>query len=140
MVLGHEVVGVVAREARDGSGPPAGTAVAVTGPDLRALPLLAVPGDRTCPECRYLAAPRSGRTPTAGFTTQLVVEAQRLVRLPAGLSLRQAVLAEPTSVAWHAVERAVAVATGALTPRCWSSGRTDRTARRCRALHFGPPS
>jgi len=110
MVLGHEVVGVVAREARDGPGPPVGTAVAVhPGQTCGHCRFCRSGRPHLCPECRYLGSAAQWPHTDGGFTTQLVVQAQRLIPLPAGLSLRQAVLAEPTSVAWHAVERAIAV-------------------------------
>lgn len=110
MILGHEVVGVVARAAGDGSGPAQGTAVAVHPGQTCGHCRFCVSGRRhLCPECHYLGSAAHWPHTDGGFTTRLVVEATRLVTLPAGLSLRRAVLAEPTSVAWHAVDRAAAV-------------------------------
>ncbi|PPF27865.1 MULTISPECIES: L-idonate 5-dehydrogenase [unclassified Rathayibacter] len=104
LTLGHEVVGTVVEAAVDGSGPPVGAAVAVhpatargEWPDGR--PNLATEGT-------YLgSAARMPHTPGA-FARHAVLPARMLRELPAGLGLREAALAEPASVAWHAVSRA----------------------------------
>jgi len=62
MVLGHEVVGVVAREARDGSARPRARRWRAPGPDLRALPLL--PFRATAPVPR-VSLPRQRRAVAA---------------------------------------------------------------------------
>ncbi|WP_369252161.1 L-idonate 5-dehydrogenase [Streptomyces sp. R41] len=111
MVLGHEVVGTVISYGDGASGPLPGTAVAVH-------PATAC---RVCPECvdgranvcrdtRYLGS--AARTPhvQGGFAAQVVVPADQLRALPADLDLERAALAEPLSVALHAVRRAGAVA------------------------------
>ncbi|MFJ9539419.1 L-idonate 5-dehydrogenase [Streptomyces sp. NPDC101225] len=112
MLLGHEVVGTVLSYGSPApSAPAAGTAVAVHP---------ATPCGR-CPECadgrrhicrdtRYLGS--AARLPhvQGGFAARIVVPAGQLRPLPAGLELRRAALAEPLSVALHAVRRAGAVA------------------------------
>lgn len=103
MVLGHEVVGTV-ESGVDGWG---GTPVAVHP---------ATPCDR-CEECtrghrnvcartRYLGSAAHLPHVQGGFTQRLVVPVDQVRVLPAGLELRRAVLAEPLSVAVHAVHRA----------------------------------
>ena len=112
MVLGHEVVGTVATAAADGSGPAAGTRVAVhpatPGDDGRTR----YPGDRPnlSPLCTYLGS--AARFPhTDGAFVQYATLPSRMLRmLPDGLSLRTAAVIEPASVAWHAVARAGDVA------------------------------
>ncbi|WP_372352098.1 L-idonate 5-dehydrogenase [Streptomyces sp. KL116D] len=111
MVLGHEVVGTVTGYGPGTEGPAPGTPVAVHP---------ATPCD-TCPECRagrrsvcrdtrYLGS--AARTPhvQGGFAAELVVPAAQLRALPEGLPLDRAALAEPLSVALHAVRRAGDVA------------------------------
>ena len=111
MILGHEVVGTVLSAAADGSGPAAGTRVAVhpaTPGDGDAR----YPADRPnlSPGCTYLGS--AARFPhTEGAFAKFAVLPSRMLReLPAGLSLRDAALVEPASVAWHAVSRAGDVA------------------------------
>jgi L-iditol 2-dehydrogenase/L-idonate 5-dehydrogenase len=107
MVLGHEVVGTVLSAAADGSGPPAGTQVAVH-------PAGDLGSDHTYPEGRpnlsrsgtYLGSAARHPHTDGAFGTLAVLPAAMLRPLPPGLSLRGAALAEPASVAWHAVERA----------------------------------
>jgi L-idonate 5-dehydrogenase len=108
MVLGHEVVGTVLTPAADGSGPPAGTPVAVhpgtPGPGDGSR----YPADRPnlSPGCTYLGS--AARFPhTEGAFAGIVALPSRMLRpLPTGLALRDAALAEPAAVAWHAVTRA----------------------------------
>jgi L-idonate 5-dehydrogenase len=108
MVLGHEIVGTVVAPAGDGSGPTAGTLVAVH-------PGTAGPGDGSrypidrptlSPGSTYLGS--AARFPhTQGAFAGIVALPSRMLRpLPAGLALRDAALAEPAAVAWHAVSRA----------------------------------
>ncbi|MEV7391184.1 L-idonate 5-dehydrogenase [Streptomyces sp. NPDC091215] len=105
MVLGHEVVGT-----------------AVTGP-LSGLPVAVHPATPcgVCPECadgranvcrdtRYLGSAARFPHVQGGFAARLAVPAGQLRPLPEGLGLRRAALAEPLSVALHAVRRAGAVA------------------------------
>lgn len=111
MLLGHEVVGTVVAYGEGASGPLAGTAVAVHP---------ATPCGR-CPECvdgrrnvcrdtRYLGSAARFPHVQGGFAARVVVPADQLRPLPAGLDLRRAALAEPLSVALHAVRRAGDVA------------------------------
>ncbi|MFG1672075.1 L-idonate 5-dehydrogenase [Streptomyces sp. Y7] len=111
MLLGHEVVGTVVGYGDGASGPLAGTAVAVHP---------ATPCDR-CPECadgrrnvcrdtRYLGSAARFPHVQGGFAARVVVPADQVRPLPTGLGLRRAALAEPLSVALHAVRRAGEVA------------------------------
>ncbi|MEU9449249.1 L-idonate 5-dehydrogenase [Streptomyces sp. NPDC048277] len=105
MVLGHEVVGT-----------------AVTG-RFAGLPVAVHPATPCglCPECadgranvcrdtRYLGSAARFPHVQGGFASQLSVPEAQLRPLPEGLPLRRAALAEPLSVALHAVRRAGAVA------------------------------
>ncbi|MBO0982641.1 L-idonate 5-dehydrogenase [Rathayibacter sp. SD072] len=107
MVLGHEVSGVVLAAAADGSGPAAGTGVVVHPARIEDVPER-FPADRPnlSPGVRYLGS--AARFPhTAGaFQRRIAVPAAMLRVVPPSVSLQTAALAEPASVAWHAVERA----------------------------------
>ncbi|MET9085427.1 L-idonate 5-dehydrogenase [Streptomyces sp. NPDC004237] len=105
MVLGHEVVGTAV------TGPLAGRPVAVHP---------ATPCGR-CPECadgrrnvcrdtRYLGSAARFPHVQGGFAARLAVPAEQVHPLPPGLPLHRAALAEPLSVALHAVRRAGHVA------------------------------
>ncbi len=108
MLLGHEVVGTVVSYGSPGApGPAVGTAVAVHP---------ATPCGR-CPECsdgrrnvcrdtRYLGSAARFPHVQGGFAAHIAVPAGQLRPLPEGLDLRRAALAEPLSVALHAVRRA----------------------------------
>lgn len=107
MVLGHEVVGTVAALGSDVDGPVVGTRVAVHP---------ATPCD-SCRECgegrrnvcaktRYLGSAAHLPHVQGGFAQRLVVPAEQIRELPDGLDFRRAALAEPLSVALHAVHRA----------------------------------
>lgn len=108
MILGHEVVGTVAQMAADGSGPPAGTPVAVHPASPADDGITRYPADRPnlSPLCTYLGS--AARLPhTDGAFVRYVTLPTRMLRpLPASLDLRTAALIEPASVAWHAVSRA----------------------------------
>ncbi|GEC04407.1 L-idonate 5-dehydrogenase [Streptomyces spinoverrucosus] len=111
MVLGHEVVGTVVSYGAGAAGPLPGTAVAVHP----ATPCGACPeclgGRRNiCRDTRYLGS--AARIPhvQGGFAAHIAVPAEQLRPLPPGLDLRRAALAEPLSVALHAVRRAGDVA------------------------------
>ncbi|MFJ9909482.1 L-idonate 5-dehydrogenase [Streptomyces sp. NPDC101152] len=108
MLLGHEVVGtVVGYGFPSPASPPVGTAVAVHP----ATPCGACPecGDgrrNVCRDTRYLGSAARFPHVQGGFAARVVVPAGQLRPLPEGLALRRAVLAEPLSVALHAVRRA----------------------------------
>lgn len=108
MLLGHEVVGTVRVAAADGSGPQLGAAVAVH-------PATPGPGDGSrypedrpnlSPGCTYLGSAARFPHTDGAFARTVVLDSRMLRELPAGLSLRDAALVEPASVAWHAVARA----------------------------------
>ncbi|MET7654375.1 MULTISPECIES: L-idonate 5-dehydrogenase [unclassified Streptomyces] len=111
MVLGHEVVGTaVAYGSPSPSGPPAGTAVAVhPATPCGVCPECADGRRNVCRDTRYLGS--AARTPhvQGGFAGAIVVPVEQVRPLPEGLSPRRAALAEPLSVALHAVRRAGAV-------------------------------
>jgi L-idonate 5-dehydrogenase len=106
MVLGHEVVGVVAEPAGDGSGPPRGSRVAVHPAQVCGSCGFCLRGDEhLCADLRYLGS--AARTPhtDGGFADRLTVPVGRLVPIPDGLDLKTAALAEPASVALHGLHR-----------------------------------
>ncbi|WP_336714433.1 L-idonate 5-dehydrogenase [Arthrobacter sp. USHLN218] len=112
MLLGHEVVGRVAAAAADGSGPEAGTAVAVHPATPGAGDGARYPEDRPnlSPGCTYLGSAARFPHTEGAFARYINLPARMLRELPAGLPLRRAALVEPASVAWHAVSRAGDVA------------------------------
>lgn len=111
MLLGHEVVGTVVRQAADGSGPVSGTRVAVH-PATPGGDSPRYPADRPnlSPGCTYLGSAAQFPHTEGAFTRYAVLPSRMLRALPAGLSLRIAAVAEPAAVAWHAVLRAGEVA------------------------------
>lgn len=111
LVLGHEIVGTVVRQAADGSGPEAGTAVAVH-PASPAPGAAKYPEDRPnlSPGCTYLGSAARFPHTDGAFIRYATLPSRMLRSLPAGLDMRTAALAEPASVAWHAVARAGDVA------------------------------
>ncbi|MFJ7770299.1 L-idonate 5-dehydrogenase [Streptomyces sp. NPDC097107] len=112
MLLGHEVVGSVVAygspdTVTDTPGPAAGTAVAVhPATPCGVCPECADGRRNVCRDTRYLGS--AARVPhvQGGFAARVVVPAEQLRPLPAGLDPRRAALAEPLSVALHAVRRA----------------------------------
>ncbi|MEU1275422.1 L-idonate 5-dehydrogenase [Streptomyces sp. NPDC005799] len=108
MLLGHEVVGtVLAYGSPSPASPAAGTAVAVHPASPCGACPECVDGRRNvCRDTRYLGS--AARLPhvQGGFAARVVVPAEQLRPLPEGLELRRAALAEPLSVALHAVRRA----------------------------------
>ena len=112
MLLGHEVVGTVVSYGSPGaSGPAAGTAVAVhPATPCGVCPECADGRRNVCRDTRYLGSAARFPHVQGGFAAQVVVPADQLRPLPAGLELRRAALAEPLSVALHAVRRAGEVA------------------------------
>ena len=111
MVLGHEIVGTVLAAAADGTGPAAGTRVAVH-PATPGGSGARYPEDRPnlSPGCTYLGSAARYPHTEGAFATAVNLPARMLRELPSGLSLRDAALAEPAAVAWHAVSRAGGVA------------------------------
>jgi len=107
LVLGHEVVGRVARIGSRVSGLKEGQRVAVHPA-------------RPCGACAYCAAGRSnlcidmrflgsaGRFPhiQGGFSERLIVSPGQIVPIPDGLPFNRAVFAEPLAVGIHAIHRA----------------------------------
>ena len=107
MILGHEIVGTVVTAAADGSGPAAGTAVAVhpATPGQTGEPY-PVERPNLSPGCTYLGSAARFPHTEGAFAGQVNLPARMLRPLPAGLELREAALAEPAAVAWHTVARA----------------------------------
>jgi L-idonate 5-dehydrogenase len=107
LVLGHEVVGIVARAAADGTGPAAGTPVAVH-PATPGPGPAKYPADRPnlSPGCTYLGSAARHPHTDGAFLRYANLPGRMLRTLPAQLSLRRAAIVEPASVAWHAVSRA----------------------------------
>ncbi|MGI5374217.1 L-idonate 5-dehydrogenase [Streptomyces sp. CA-251387] len=111
MVLGHEVVGTVVSYGAGASGPAPGTAVAVHPATPCGVCPECVDGRRNvCRDTRYLGSAARFPHVQGGFATRVTGPAAQLRPLPAGLPLRRAALAEPLSVALHAVRRAGDVA------------------------------
>ncbi|CAM5566890.1 2-deoxy-scyllo-inosamine dehydrogenase OS=Streptomyces alboniger OX=132473 GN=CP975_08020 PE=3 SV=1 [Streptomyces alboniger] len=107
MVLGHEVVGTVVSYGDGASGPAAGTTVAVHPASPCGMCPECVDGRRNvCRDTRYLGSAARFPHVQGGFASQVVVPVEQLRSLPAGLEPRRAALAEPLSVALHAVRRA----------------------------------
>lgn len=110
VVLGHEIVGVVAAAARDGSGPVPGTVVVVD----------VVTGCGHCFHCVHHEEGRCARLRVTGLHVDggladyVAARANRLVRVPDGLDPVHAGLAEPTAVAVRAVRTLGAVADSAV--------------------------
>ncbi|MBP1232939.1 L-iditol 2-dehydrogenase/L-idonate 5-dehydrogenase [Arthrobacter sp. PvP102] len=111
LVLGHEISGTVVRAAADGTGPAAGTAVAVH-PATPAPGAARYPADRPnlSPGCTYLGSAARYPHTDGAFSRYVNLPARMLRALPEGIDLRTAALIEPASVAWHAVSRAGDVA------------------------------
>ncbi|GAB3408031.1 MDR/zinc-dependent alcohol dehydrogenase-like family protein [Flindersiella endophytica] len=106
MVLGHEVVGVVDSPAADGSGPAAGTRVAVHPAQVCGRCAYCLHDEQNlCTELRYLGSAARVPHTDGGFAERMVVPASRLVTIPDGLDLRTAALAEPASIALHGLNR-----------------------------------
>jgi L-iditol 2-dehydrogenase/L-idonate 5-dehydrogenase len=108
MVLGHEVVGTVVQVAADGSGPRLGTPVAVHPATPAGDGVTRYPEERPnlSPGCTYLGSAARFPHTDGAFVKYATLPTRMLRPLPAGLSLRDAALVEPASVAWHAVARA----------------------------------
>jgi len=112
MLLGHEVVGTVVQSAADGTGPAAGTQVAVHPATPGEGDGSPYPPDRPnlSPGATYLGSAAHFPHTQGAFVEYANLPARMLRTLPQGLSLRAAALTEPAAVAWHAVGRAGDVA------------------------------
>ncbi|MEU9230238.1 L-idonate 5-dehydrogenase [Streptomyces massasporeus] len=111
MVLGHEVVGTVVEYGADASGPAPGSAVAVhPATACEVCPECAAGRRNVCRDTRYLGSAARFPHVQGGFAARVVVPAEQVRALPDGLELRRAALAEPLSVALHALRRAGGVA------------------------------
>jgi L-idonate 5-dehydrogenase len=110
LLLGHEVVGTVRRAAADNSGPAVGTRVAVHPGTTGGTARYPIGRPNLSSGSTYLGS--AAQTPhTPGAFARFVGLPTRMLRsLPESLSLRDAAIVEPTSVAWHAVLQAGAVA------------------------------
>lgn len=108
MLLGHEVVGTVVQAAADASGPDAGTRVAVHPATEVDDGITRYPADRPnlSPAGTYLGSAAHYPHCDGAFVKYATLPSRMLRTLPDGLDLRDAALAEPASVAWHAVARA----------------------------------
>ncbi|MCQ6272083.1 L-idonate 5-dehydrogenase [Pseudarthrobacter sp. R1] len=111
LVLGHEISGTVVRAAADGTGPAAGTPVAVH-PATPGPGAARYPADRPnlSPGCTYLGSAARFPHKDGAFSRYVNLPARMLRALPDSIGLRTAALIEPASVAWHAVARAGDVA------------------------------
>ena len=142
MVLGHEIVGrVAALHPASGAALPVGTRVVIH-------PATA---DLSCDQCeqghrnrcrhgRYLGSAATVPHTQGGFADRIVVRADQLVAVPAGLPARTAVLAEPLAVGVHAVRRAVA-GLGLARDASWSpdlATAAPLTGRRVLVTGAGP--
>lgn len=107
MVLGHEVSGVVARAAADGTGPRAGARVAVHPLTARSDGVTPYPPERPnlAPGSTYLGSAMLLPHTQGAFARRVALPSRMLHALPAGMSLRLGALAEPAAVAWHGLER-----------------------------------
>jgi L-idonate 5-dehydrogenase len=111
LVLGHEVVGTVQQLGPSTEGPSEGTFVAVhPATPCEVCPECVDERQNVCRDTRYLGS--AARVPhvQGGFAQEIIVPSDQIHTLPEGLTLERAVLAEPLSVAVHAVARAGAVA------------------------------
>ncbi|KUN00920.1 L-idonate 5-dehydrogenase [Streptomyces yokosukanensis] len=107
MVLGHEVVGTVVSYGAGATGPAPGTAVAVhPATPCGHCPECADGRPHVCRDTRYLGSAARFPHVQGGFAERIAVPAGQVRALPGGLAPRRAALAEPLSVALHAVRRA----------------------------------
>lgn len=112
LVLGHEIVGTVVAAAADGTGPAVGERVAVHPATPGAGDGSRYPEGRPnlSPGCTYLGSAARFPHTDGAFANRVALPSRMLRVLPDGLSLRDAALIEPASVAWHAIARAGDVA------------------------------
>lgn len=113
LILGHEIVGRVSSvssgssaQTLAGAGLSVGDPVAVHPATVCGQCLQCLAGHTNlCDNGRYLGSAAHHPHTQGGFVERLVVPVGRAVPLPANLALERAVLAEPLSVALHAVRR-----------------------------------
>ncbi|MET8759992.1 L-idonate 5-dehydrogenase [Lentzea sp. NPDC004782] len=111
LVLGHEVSGVVRAAGPGVTAVEPGTEVAVHPATPCGLCGQCQADRRNiCAHTAYLGSAAHFPHVQGGFAGVLVVPETQVLPLPGNLSLRSAALAEPASVAWHAVRRAGDVA------------------------------
>ncbi|MGI9822379.1 zinc-binding dehydrogenase [Agromyces sp. Marseille-Q5079] len=108
MVLGHEIAGTVVHAAADGSGPAAGTRVAVHPLTPHGDGRTPWPADRPnlAPASSYLGSAMHLPHTQGGFARRVAMPTRMLHAVPDALPLEVAALAEPAAVAWHGLERA----------------------------------
>ncbi|USX54013.1 alcohol dehydrogenase catalytic domain-containing protein [Lentzea sp. HUAS12] len=107
LVLGHEVVGEVREVGAGVRGLEPGARVAVhPATPCRECRQCLSGRHNICPHTAYLGSAARFPHVQGGFADVVVVPAEQVLVLPAGLDLRRAALAEPAAVAWHAVGRA----------------------------------
>ena len=107
MILGHEVVGRVARPSADVTAFREGDRVAVhPARPCGACEWCQAGRPNLCPETRFLGSAMRYPHVQGGFAEHLVVTAAQLVPIPDGVSAELAVFAEPLAVGIHAASRA----------------------------------
>ncbi|QHC35571.1 L-idonate 5-dehydrogenase [Komagataeibacter xylinus] len=107
MVLGHEVSGTIDALGCDVKGFSAGQAVAIhPAQPCGHCPECAREQRNLCRNMRFLGSAARNPHTDGGFRRAMTVKATQLHSLPPGLTLRRACLAEPLSVALHAIARA----------------------------------
>lgn len=108
MLLGHEVSGIVLAAAADGTGPAAGSCVAVHPLTARGDGRTPWPAHRPnlAPASTYLGSALHLPHTQGAFARRSALPARMLRVVPTGLDLAVAALAEPAAVAWHGIERA----------------------------------
>lgn len=108
LLLGHEIVGTVLAAAQNGAGLPVGTRVAIHPAMQGSENGARYPHDRPnlAPDVTYLGSAARFPHRSGGFANRVAIPERMLRQLPDNLSLRDAAIVEPASVAWHAVSRA----------------------------------
>ncbi|MEE1649545.1 L-idonate 5-dehydrogenase [Brachybacterium sp. J144] len=110
-VLGHEISGRITALGADVAGLEVGQGVTVHPARTHSpLPAGLEGRENLHPDLTYFGSAAQDPHSDGGFAQSLLVDADQIVPLPAGLSIRRAVLAEPLGVAMHAVRRAGDVA------------------------------
>ncbi|QHK22630.1 alcohol dehydrogenase catalytic domain-containing protein (plasmid) [Pseudarthrobacter psychrotolerans] len=107
IILGHEVAGRISMLGKGVKGFGVGDAVTVH-PAVYCRECTDCLAGRTnlCPQVTYFGSAAHWPHTDGAFVSRKAVPAGQLLRLPAGVSTRQAAVAEPLAVAIHAVKRA----------------------------------